>query len=148
MIAKVFDHHFGLQESVARHGERAPSVNVHPCRQFGPGGETLCPYCHLKETFEQTAVLDARPQALVVLRVPDNQPGTVALGLRLGSHNHEVGFHICCRNAFKSDNGHGEVVDDGGCPVRHRSGVSITEQLGRASELSLGVGDYDFHRTV
>ena len=123
-------------------------MNVHPRRQFRPGSETLRSYRHLKETFEQTTILDARTQALVVLRVTDNQPRTVALGLRFGGHNHEVGFHIGCRDVFKSDKGHGEVVDDGGCPVRYRSGVSITEQFGSAGELPLGVGDHDFLRPV
>ena len=105
VIVKVLDDRLGLQEGVARHRQDPMGVHVHFRRELGPPAAGLGADRDLQEALQQSGVVDARAEALVVLGVANDQPGPGPSTAALGATTAKSGFTSVARASSKPTNG-------------------------------------------
>ena len=120
----------------------------HAFRKPVPRSEALSADGDLKKALHQPAVVDSRPDALVVLDVANDQPGAASLGGDLWGHDGEVGLHVCRCSAVEADERYGELVNNRGGLIVHGTLVSLLQKRLCAVELLLGVGNDHLGRPV
>ena len=102
-------------------------------RELRPRGGRLGAERDLEEALEQPGVVDARADALVVLRVAHDQPARTARRPRsVGATTAKSGFTSVAPLVLEADERDGEPVDHRRRPLGDRAAVGVGEQLARS----------------